>query len=93
MGTRCESMAGRDEQILRALGRIEDRLKTIDERITALELANAVEKATKEEVVLIRESLIETRAQLLTTDLELILKRPPVPIPEPGPFDVTLEDF
>lgn len=65
----------------------------MDERITALELANTVEKATKEEVILIRESLIETRAALLQTPLDLILKRPPVPLPEPGPFDITLEDF
>ena len=93
VGTRCEGMGDRIEQILRALGRIQDRLKTLDERIKALEIANETEKATKEEVVLIRESLIETRAQLLTTDLDLILKRPPVPLPEPGPFDLTLEDF
>ena len=65
----------------------------MDERITALELANTVEKATKEEVIPIRESLIETRAQLVMSTLDVILKKPPVPLPEPGPFDITLEDF
>lgn len=88
-------MSGNDEKILRALGRIQDRLKRLDERITAIERArdDEPEPATKEEVILIRESLIETRAQLLQSTLDVILKRPPVPLPEPGPFDITLEDF
>ena len=97
VGDSCESMADEKEllqRILAALGRLQDRLKTSEDRITAIEqsLDAANEPATKEEVVLIRESLIETRAALEDT-ADVMLTKPPVALPKPGPFDTTLEDF
>lgn len=81
-------------RILAALGRIQDRIRTSEERITAIErsLDGKAEPATKEEVVRIRESLIEARATLEdTADVVLVVQ--PVPLPDPDPFNTTLEDF
>lgn len=81
-------------RILAALGRIQDRIRTSEERITAIErnLDNKSEPATKEEVVQIRESLIETRA-VLEDSADVVLVVQPVPLPDPDPFNTTLEDF
>lgn len=82
------------QRILAALGRINDRLKTSEERIKAIEtkLENAEQPATKEEVILIRESLIEVRS-VVEDSSDMILSKHPVPLPGPSPFDLTLEDF
>ena len=78
-------------RILSAIGTIQDRLTQIEDRIKAIEVSQ--EKATKEEVVLIRESLIEVRAELIREGVLKWLRKEPVPLPPPPSFHTTLEDF